>query len=118
MRTGSVGFAAAIDASERAKGRKNRQIQPAQEYQREERNEDAHGAPQRRVVVLIAGTDAEHLNEQLHGAAFLRGGLLAGGRADVPAKSYVASLHYRSQRSPEWNGKATQLKQLPLMLEA
>ena len=65
-------LAAAVDSREGAEGREDCQVQPAQEHQGNQRDEDADGAPQRRMVVLVSGANAEHLGKQLHvGSAFL-----------------------------------------------
>ena len=62
----AVRFAAAVDPGERAEGCEDREVQAAQQHQRQERNKHTYGAPEGRVVVLVAGSDAEHLSHHLH----------------------------------------------------
>jgi hypothetical protein len=55
-----------VDSGEGTEGSEDRQVHPVNQDQDDQRNKDAHGAPDRDVMVLVAGGKSEHLGEQLH----------------------------------------------------
>ena len=59
-------FPAPVNSGEGAEGSKDRQVHPVNQDQDDQRNKDADGAPDRDVMVLVAGGNREHLGEQLH----------------------------------------------------
>ena len=63
----AVQLAAAVDPGEGAEGRKNRQVQAAQQQQGDQRHEHAHGTPRGNMMVLVCRGKGEHLGQQLHG---------------------------------------------------
>lgn len=94
-----MGFTAAVNSGKSSKRREDGQVQPAQQHQGEERNEDTHRASQGRMVVLVAGSNAEHVSEHLHvgRGPFMR--FRVTEWTSFPIKSAAAlTFHQRSLR--------------------
>ncbi|MCY1233864.1 hypothetical protein D9M72_464230 [compost metagenome] len=81
-----VHLPAAVDSGEGAKGSKDCQVAAAYQDKDDQRNKDTNCAPDRDLMVLIAGGNREHLGEQLHGGhAFPYGAsLMAAALASTP----------------------------------
>ena len=77
-KTVAVGLVAAINVGERSKAGENHEVQASEQNEGDQRQEDAHSAAHSRVMVLVAGTDPEHLCQGVQWIACLCLLLLSG----------------------------------------